>query len=185
MTVVTRTHILAFVGLFGGGILAAPVVLRRRRHATMLATVTPFAEDHFPGKFGKKGYVRHQCHIKPDDASQLPFQALCPAMTISAYATRHMEINLRADTVDDDEPVVVNAVPADSDGGGSALDMAADVRGDGHCVMPHADGNSCVGRTILHVRLQFDDDGPDCKNLSDLAVALALGQPHHPGPGPP
>ena len=180
MTVMTRTHttILAITGIFGGDVLAASVV-RRRRQATMLAMVTPFAEDHFPGKFGE-GFARHQCHVQPDDASQQPFQAACPAMFISAYDTRHMELSLRADTVDDDEPVVVNAVPAD---GGNKLETAADVSGGGHCVMPHADGNSCAGRTILHMRLQFDDDGPDCKNLSDLAVALLrLVQPP---PSPP
>ena len=167
-----RTHttvtILAITALFGSGD-AAPVI--RRRHTKMLATVTPFAEDFF-----HEGRARHQCHIKPDDASQLPFQAACHTMAISAHDTRHMEISLRADTVDDDEPVVVNFSPVDS---GSALDVTADdsarrrsrdVSGDGHCVLPGGDGNSCVGRTILHVRLQFDDDGPDCKTLFDLVV---------------
>ena len=164
----TRTHTTATtlaITALCGVVLAAPDTRRRRRQATMLAKVTPFAEDHFD-----EDYARHQCHIQPDDASQLPFQAACHAMAMSAYATRHMEISLRADTVDDDEPIVVNAAPVDS---GSALDIAADVRGDGHCVMPGGDGNSCVGRTVLQVRLQFDDDGPSCKK-DELAAALPL-----------
>ena len=148
--------VLAITALFGGA-LAAPTA-RRRRQATMMATVTPFAEDDF-----HEGRVRHKCHIQPDDASQLPYQAACQAMTISAYDTRHMEINLRADTVDDDEPVVVNAVPADSAStSGNTLETAADVSSGGYCSMPSGDGSSCASRTILHVRLQFEDDGPDC-----------------------
>ena len=163
--------VLAITALFGGA-LAAPTA-RRRRQATMMATVTPFAEDHF-----HDGYARHKCHVQPEDSSQLPFQAHCHAMEISAHVTQHMEVRLRADTVDDEEPVIVTAVPI---GHENKLATAADFSGNEHCVMPWQStqqddpGNSCGGRTILHMRLQFDDDGPSCKDIrSPLPFARLL-----------
>ena len=172
----TTTTVLAITALFGGA-LTAPTA-RRRRQATMMATVTPFAEDHF-----HDGYALHKCHVQPEDSSQMPFQAHCHAMEISADSQHMMEVSLRADTVDDDEPVIANAIPANSADHNNnrnkpATAVAVDVSGTGHCVMPWRDvqtddpGHSCGGRTILHMRLQFDDDGPSYCDEACVAATM-------------